>query len=541
MSWHPSYSWTGAPATFNGTNLETGGDSSTENLNQWYQSGDQAFIIVSACMVLLMVPGIAFLYSGLSRRKSALSLIWVVMMSFSVVIFQWYFWGYSLAFSTTATNGFIGDLHHFGLTNTLAVPSPGSPLIPELLYSFYQMMFCGVTAALVIGAVAERGRVLPAMIFVFFWATIVYCPLACWVWNQNGWALNYGVLDYAGGGPVEIGSGMSALAYSWILGRRHEKMMLNFRPHNVSLVTLGTVFLWFGWLGFNGGSSFGANLRATIACWNSCLTAMFAAMTWCLLDFRLAKKWSMVGWCSGTISGLVAATPASGFIPTWASIILGVVTGVCCNFGTKVKFLVGIDDSLDVFAEHAVGGIVGLVFNALFGANYIIGLDGVSNGTLPGGWIDHHYAQLYVQVAYIVATAAYSFVISAIIARLIDMVPGLHLRASEEAELMGMDDDQLGEFAYDYVEVRRDFLAWTPVKEEPVAGGHRFVPQHGIEEHQNLANTNGLSPPSSSRLEAEQEKMGASARAPAKEEAAEVAAESGGTSIPVSRTSSPGV
>ncbi|KAI0966338.1 ammonium transporter MEP1 [Xylaria arbuscula] len=489
-------------------------------------------------MVLLMVPGIAFLYSGLSRRKSALSLIWVCMMSFSVIIFQWYFWGYSLAFSKTGKSGFIGDLHHFGLMNTLAVPSPGSPLVPELLYSFYQMMFCGVTAALVVGAVAERGRVLPAMIFIFFWATIVYCPLACWVWNIHGWAYNYGVLDYAGGGPVEIGSGMSALAYSWILGRRHERMMLNFRPHNVSLVTLGTVLLWFGWLGFNGGSAFGANLRATIACWNSCLTAMFAAMTWCLLDFRLAKKWSMVGWCSGTISGLVAATPASGFIPPWASIVLGVVTGICCNFATKVKFLVGIDDSLDVFAEHAVGGIVGLIFNALFGANYIIGLDGVNNGVFPGGWVDHHYAQLYIQIAYIVATCAYSFVVSAILAKLIDMVPGLHLRASEEAELMGMDDDQLGEFAYDYVEVRRDFLAWTPAKEEPVADGHRIIPQHGIEEHQDLANTAGLSPPSSSQLEMEQEKVGASVRAPAKERAAETAVDSMSTSLPASRDSS---
>ncbi|KAI1266796.1 ammonium transporter MEP1 [Xylariaceae sp. FL1019] len=524
MAYRPSYPWTGAPTEFNGTNAELGGDSSTQNLNQWYQPGDQAYIIISACMVLLMVPGIAFLYSGLSRRKSALSLIWVTMMSFSVVIFQWYFWGYSLAFSSTATNGFIGNLHHFGLLNTLAVPSPGSPLIPELLYSFYQMMFCAVTAALVVGAVAERGRVLPAMIFVFFWCTLVYCPLACWVWNVNGWAFNYGVLDYAGGGPVEIGSGMSALAYSWILGRRHEKMMLNFRPHNVSLVTLGTAFLWFGWLGFNGGSSFGANLRATMACWNSCLTAMFAAMTWCLLDFRLAKKWSMVGWCSGTISGLVAATPASGFIPPWASIILGVVAGICCNFATKVKFLVKIDDSLDVFAEHAVGGIVGLVFNALFGANYIVGLDGVNNGVYAGGWVDHHYAQLYIQIAYIVAACAYSFVVSAILAKLIDLVPGLHLRASEEAELMGMDDDQLGEFAYDYVEVRRDFLAWTPAKEEPIADGHRIVPQHGIEEHQHMANTNGHSP-SSPSLQAEREKIGASARAPAKERAAEVAAQ----------------
>jgi Amt family ammonium transporter len=425
----------------------------TENLNQWYQSGDQAFIIVAACMVLLMVPGVSFLYSGLARRKSALSLIWVCMMSFSVIVFQWYFWGYSLAFSATATNGFIGNLHHFGLMNTLGKPSPGSPLIPELLYSFYQLQFCAVTAALVVGATAERGRVIPAMVFTFVWATLVYCPIACWVWNSNGWAFKYGVLDYAGGGPVEIVSGVSALAYSWVLGRRNEKMMLNFRPHNISLITLGTILLWFGWLGFNGGSAFGANLRAVMACWNSCLTAMVAAVTWCVLDFRLAKKWSLVGWCSGTISGLVAATPASGFITPWASIILGVVTGICCNFSTKIKFYLGIDDSLDVFAEHAIGGIVGLVFNAFFAADYIIGLDGVSTGIITGGWLNHNYKQLYIQVAYIVACVAYSFVVSAIIAKLVDLIPGLHLRASSEAELLGMDDDQHGEFAYDYVEV----------------------------------------------------------------------------------------
>ncbi len=191
-----------------------------------------------------------------------------------------------------------------------------------------------------------------------------------------------------------------------------------------------------------------------------------------------------------------------------------------------------------MFAEHAVGGIVGLIFNALFGANYVIGLDGVNNGVAPGGWIDHHYAQLYIQIAYIVAVCAYSFVVSAIIAKLIDMVPGLHLRASEEAELMGMDDDQLGEFAYDYVEVRRDFLAWTPAKEEPVADGHRFVPQHGIEEHQNLANTTGHSPPGSSGIKVEQEKIGASVRAPAKEKAAESAVDSSGNSLPASRGSS---
>jgi len=199
------------------------------------------------------------------------------------------------------------------------------------------MMFCATTAAIVMGAVAERGRLIPAMVFTFVWATLVYCPVACWAWNVNGWAFKYGVLDYAGGGPVEVVSGFSALAYSMILGKRQEKMMLNFRPHNVSLITLGTILLWFGWLGFNGGSSFGANLRAVYACFNSCLTSMVAAATWVLLDFRLARKWSMVGWCSGCISGLVAATPTSGFIPLWASVILGVVTGIVSNFSTKSK------------------------------------------------------------------------------------------------------------------------------------------------------------------------------------------------------------
>ncbi|CAG8972935.1 hypothetical protein HYALB_00001355 [Hymenoscyphus albidus] len=493
MSYVPNYAWTGAPTVYNGTGT-TGGDSATTNLNQWYSSGDQAYILISACMVLIMVPGLGFLYSGLARRKSALSMIWACMGSFSIMTFQWYFWGYSLAFSSSATNGFIGNLKHFGLLGTLGTPSPGSPLIPELLYSFYQMQFAAVTAAIVMGAVAERGRLIPAMVFTFCWATIVYCPIACWVWNVNGWAFKYGVLDYAGGGPVEICSGFSALAYSMVLGRRQEKMMLNFRPHNVSLITLGTILLWFGWLGFNGGSAFGANLRAVMACWNSCLTAMFGAITWCLLDYRLARKWSMVGWCSGTISGLVAATPASGFIPPWASIILGVVAGLVCNFSTKIKFWIRIDDSMDVLAEHAIAGIVGLVFNALFGADYIIGLDGVNTGIINGGWLNHNYKQLYIQVAYIVACIGYSFVVSAFLAYAINFIPGLHLRASEEAELLGMDDDQLGEFAYDYVEVRRDYLAWTPAKDEPERTESNVNPsdRHGIPQHSEMIN--GQSP-----------------------------------------------
>jgi Amt family ammonium transporter len=232
-----------------------------------------------------------------------------------------------------------------------------------------------------------------------------------------------------------------------------------------------------------------------MACWNSNIAASFAAIAWVLLDFRLARKWSMVGWCSGTISGLVAATPASGFIPPWASVILGIVTGIVCNYATKVKYWIKIDDSMDVFAEHGVAGIIGLLFNALFASDDIIGLDGVNTGatnpttgTAQGGWIIHNYRQLYIQIAYIVASCAYAFVMSAIIAYLINLTPGLHLRASEEAELLGMDDDQLGEFAYDYVEVRRDYLAWTPQKAAQLEDGHEIphADRYGIEAHSTM-------------------------------------------------------
>ena len=358
-----------------------------------------------------------------------------------------------------------------------------------LMCACVQLQFCATTAAILAGAVAERGRVMPLMVFLFCWATLVYCPLACWAWNINGWGFKYGVMDYAGGGPVEIGSGLSALAYSLALGKRQERMMANFRPHNVSLIVLGTTFLWFGWLGFNGGSSFGANLRAVQACWNTNLTAMFAAASWTILDWRLARKWSMVGWCSGAISGLVAATPASGYCTAWGSVILGIVAGVSCNYGTKLKYKLRIDDAMDIFAEHGLAGIIGLLANALFGATYIIGLDGVNTGIITGGWIDHHWRQMYVQIAYICATVGWSFTISLLLAYGINLIPGLHLRASEEAELIGMDDDQLGEFAYDYVEVRRDYLAWTPATNDPRTDGDGDLPmheRHGITQQKDL-------------------------------------------------------
>ncbi|CCH42823.1 Ammonium transporter MEP3 [Wickerhamomyces ciferrii] len=426
-------------------------------LEETYDSGVVAFLILCTALVFIMVPGLGFLYSGLARRKSALSLIWAVLMACCVGIFQWYFWGYSLAFSKTATNKFIGNLDSFGFRDVYGKVESDDQY-PELVFANYQNMFLCVTLAIIAGATAERGRLLPHMVFLFLWATLVYSPIVCWIWSSNGWAASWGVLDYAGGGPVEIGSGVGGFVYSWFLGKRKEKLLINFRPHNVSLITLGTVLLWFGWLGFNGGSAFAPTMKAMMAIMNTNLTASFAAMTWCLLDYRLEKKWSTVGLCSGLVSGLVSSTPASGMITPYGSVILGIVTGIVCNFSTGLKYLVGVDDSLDILAEHGIAGMLGLFFNALFAADWIIGMDGSTEH--PGGFISHNYKQIYKQIAFIAACTGYVAVVTSLICFVIDKIPGLKLRANEYAEAAGMDEDQIGEFAYDYVEVRRDFLSW---------------------------------------------------------------------------------
>ncbi|KAB5550801.1 ammonium transporter AmtB-like domain-containing protein [Coniochaeta sp. 2T2.1] len=462
---------------YNGTSgvANTGGDSLTEDLNIYYSSGDFAWIMTSSALVLLMVPGVGFFYSGLARRKSALSLIYLSMMSIAVVGFQWFFWGYSLAFSHTGSS-FIGDLSNFGLMKVLGQPSVGSSKIPDLLFCLYQGMFAAITPALAIGAAADRGRMLPALVFIFIWATIVYDPIAYWTWNANGWSFKMGGLDFAGGTPVHISSGAAALAYSLMLGKRTGYNKVNglpYRPHNVTHVVLGTVFLWVGWFGFNGGSALAANLRAVMACIVTHISASVGGFTWCLLDYRLEKKWSTVGFCSGVIAGLVAITPASGYVPAWSAVIFGVVGAVTCNFATKLKFVLGIDDALDIFAEHAVGGIVGNLLTAFFAADYIAHLDGATE--IAGGWLNHHWVQLGYQLADSVAGFSYSFVMTCLILFLMNLVPGLSLRASAEEEDVGLDDAQLGEFAYDYVELSRHINDILPGEDHPTISSRGSV------------------------------------------------------------------
>ncbi|KAI7251243.1 ammonium transporter-like protein [Hortaea werneckii] len=450
---------------YNNTGNPTGGNSLTENLNIYYESGDIAWLITSTALVLLMIPGVGFFYSGLARRKSALSLIWLSVMATAVVSFQWFFWGYSLAFSHSAGK-FIGDLANFGFKGVLAQPSVGSARIPDLLFAVYQGMFAAITVALAIGAVAERGRMLPCVIFMFIWSTVVYDPIACWTWNPSGWVYKMGGLDFAGGTPVHISSGSAALAYSYILGKRagHGTQALNYRPHNVTHIVIGTVFLWVGWFGFNAGSALSANLRAVMAAVVTNLAACVGGVTWCLVDYRLEKKWSTVGFCSGIVAGLVAITPGSGYVPAWAAVVYGVVAGIGCNFATQLKYWLSADDALDIFAVHGIGGIIGNLLTGFFAADYIAHLDGFTE--IQGGFLNGHWIQLAYQLCDSVTGFAYSFVMTCIILILISLlgrlIPALRLRATKEEEELGVDDVELGEFAYDYVELIREVKPHDP-------------------------------------------------------------------------------
>ncbi|ORY87145.1 ammonium transporter [Protomyces lactucae-debilis] len=294
------------------------------------------------------------------------------------------------------------------------------------------------------------------MVFIFVWSTIVYNPIACWTWNPSGWLFKLGSLDFAGGSPVHLSSGTAALAYSYMLGKRreHGAREIAYRPHNVTHVVLGTVFLWFGWQGFNGGSALGANLRACMALFVTNLAAAVGGLTWMLLDYRLERKWSTVGFCSGAISGLVAITPASGYVPPWSAVVFGIVGGIACNLATKLKYVMRVDDAMDIFAVHGIGAVVGNLMTGLFAKKSIAALDGAT--VISGGWLDSNWIQLGYQLADTVTVFAYSFAVTCAILAIMNYIPGLSLRASEDAERLGMDEAEIGEFAYDYVERARD-------------------------------------------------------------------------------------
>ncbi|CAI2163634.1 17837_t:CDS:2 [Funneliformis geosporum] len=377
--------------------------------------GDVAWVLMSTALVFLMIPGVGYFYSGMARSKNALSLIMLSCLSVAVVMVQWWAIGFSLAFGESKSH-FIGNLQHAFFMGVGKEPLNGVVNLPGIVFALYQGMFAGITPALAIGSAAERGRIVPAILFIFIWSTLVYDPIACWTWNVEGWSAKMGGLDFAGGTPVHIASGAAALAYCIILGKRH---------------------------------AYGANARAGMAATVTSLSAAVGGLTWVLMDYRLERKLSALGFCSGAVAGLVSITPGSGFVGPAPAVAFGFLGGFCCNFAVKIKHIFDFDDALDVFAVHGVGGIVGNLLTGIFAQQSVIILDGQE---LPGGWLNGNWVQLGYQAADSLAGLLYSFVVTFIILFLMDKVPGLSLRADPESEARGLDETELGELAYYHVD-----------------------------------------------------------------------------------------
>jgi len=426
-----------------------------------YSPGDVAFVLLSSALVLLMSPAVGFMYSGLLRRPSALSQLALSVAVLSIVSVQWICFGYSVSFG--GGGPFIGNLSRAGMFGSMQLPSPTSQSIPELVFALFQMMFATMTAVLVTGATAERGRLAPALIFAVLWTTFVYDILAHWIWSPAGWSYQLGAYDFAGGGPVHQASGAAALAYSIYLGRRKGwgTERLAFRPNNIANIVMGTSLLWFGWTGFNAGSELAGNLRAVQAAFNTNGAAASGGITWMLMDWRYDRQFSTVSLCSGVLAGLIAVTPAAGFVCTMAAIAIGVVASVCCNMATRLKFVFKYDDALDIFSTHGIGGLVGTILTGVFADADIIAYDGTVS---KGGWVNQHWMQVPYQLADAAATLAWSFTITLLLCFIIDHIPGCKLRVRDEVEEYGVDEEQLGEVMYSLVPT---FSAAPPLPQRP--------------------------------------------------------------------------
>jgi len=399
-------------------------------------SGDTAWVLTASALVLLMTPGLAFFYGGLVRKKNIVSTIMYSFVSIGLVGIVWVLWGYSLAFGPDI-GGFIGNLEWFGLKDVSANEAgPYSDTIPHQAFMIFQAMFAILTPALVTGAFAERMKFGSLCIFIVLWVSIVYAPIAHWVWG-GGWLGDLGALDFAGGTVVHISAGAGALVSALIIGRRIGFPEQPMGPANVPMVILGAALLWFGWFGFNAGSSLAADGVATNAFVVTNTAAAAAMMAWLILAWLIDKKPSAIGAASGAVAGLVAITPAAGFVGPMPALIIGLGAGVFCYGMVKLLLKLKVDDALAVFGVHGIGGIWGALATGLFvGVGYAALGDGVSRGE-----------QIVDQLIAIGASFGWSFVVTGVILLVIDKTIGL--AADEQGEGMGLDLTEHGEAAFE--------------------------------------------------------------------------------------------
>jgi Amt family ammonium transporter len=405
-------------------------------------AGDTAWVLMSAALVMLMTPGLAFFYGGLVRKKNMLSVLMQCMLALAVISVQWVLYGYSLAFHPG--DGFWGGFGWAGLHGVGFEPyADYSATIPHQAFMIFQAMFAIITPALIIGAFAERMKFSSFIIFLLAWATFVYDPVCHWVWGVGGFVRKLGALDFAGGTVVHINAGIAAIVTALYLGKR-KGLASTPPPHNLPLSVLGAALLWFGWFGFNSGSALAANGLAVNAFVVTNTAAAMAGLTWALLDWMIIGKPTMLGTITGAVAGLVAITPAAGFVDITGSIAIGALVSLGCYFMLSVvKPKFGYDDSLDAFGVHGIGGMIGALATGLFATTAVnsAGANGLFNGNPK---------QLLIQAIAVGVTVVYSLVMTFIILKVIDMVMGVRVKEKDEA--VGLDLTQHHESAYTLIE-----------------------------------------------------------------------------------------
>jgi Amt family ammonium transporter len=409
-------------------------------------SGDTAWILVSAALVLLMtIPGLAFFYGGLVRRKNVLSILMQCFIIMCVISLQWVLFGYSLAFGPDNGWGIIGGLKWAGLNFVGSQPNPDyAATIPHSVFMIFQCMFAVITPALIIGAFAERMKFSAFLIFTILWATFVYDPIAHWVWGMGGWLRNLGVLDFAGGVVVHTSSGISALVVALLLGKREGYKRQPFRPHNLPFTVLGAGLLWFGWFGFNAGSALAADGIAANAFIATHVAAAAAGLTWALVEWQQNGTPTILGVCTGAVAGLATITPVCGFVNPVNAIFIGVLAAVFCYIAIAViKAKLGYDDALDAFGVHGVGGIWGTIAVGLFAEKAVntAGANGIFFGNTH---------QFFVQLMMVAVVSVFVAVMTWVLFKFVDAVVGI--RVKEEQEFIGLDLTQQSEAAYTVIE-----------------------------------------------------------------------------------------
>ncbi|MFF4404610.1 ammonium transporter [Streptomyces sp. NPDC001262] len=393
---------------------------------------DTAFVLISAALVMLMTPGLAFFYGGMVRVKSALNMLMMSFISLGIVSVLWVLYGYSLAFGDDIGAGLLGNFDHIGLKGiSPETLTNGKDGIPVLAFAFFQLMFAVITPALMSGALADRVKFSAWALFITLWVTVVYFPIAHWVWQPDGWLAQLKVIDFAGGTAVHINAGIGGLAAVLVVGKRIGFTKDPMRPHSLPLVMLGAGLLWFGWFGFNAGSALAANGTAANMAFNTQVATGAAMLGWLVYERIKHGAFTTLGAASGAVAGLVAITPSGAAVNAFGALLIGVVAGAVCSWAVGLKFKLGFDDSLDVVGVHLVGGVIGTLLVGVLAVNGV------------GGAV-----QLGRQAVGAFSVLAYSFVVSWLLAKLVDKLVGF--RASEDDEISGLDQALHAETAYDF-------------------------------------------------------------------------------------------